>query len=89
MTVDSVAKGAATLPSPDRREGVRDRFPEVHELAVRLTRGETIELTDGHGRRWRASSTALVWIVGTDEVPVIEGDAYEVAERLAGLSSRS
>ena len=33
--------------------------PELHDLAVRLLRGEIVELRDEHGRLWRATHDSL------------------------------
>jgi hypothetical protein len=64
-----------------------DRYGTVFRLATRLLRGETIERVDEHGRYWRATATALYWFEpATGELaPVVEGDAYEVAERFGSL----
>ena len=64
------------------------RYRTVHVLAIRLLRGERIEVTDQHGRVWLGSATTLCLKLpgagGTG--PVLEAaDAYEVAARLATL----
>jgi hypothetical protein len=64
-----------------------ERYPTVFLLAARLVNGETIERLDEHGRRWRATASALYLVrPGTGELaPIVEGSTYDVAERLAGL----
>jgi len=73
----------------DRLDGGESAGPHyrvVHDLAVRLMNSEVIHLTDAHGRRWRATRDALLWLLDSGEcAPVIEGDAFDVAARLAGL----
>lgn len=62
----------------------------VHDLAVRLMNGDIIHLTDAHGRRWRATRDALLWVLDSgDCAPAIEGDAFDVAVGLAGLLART
>jgi hypothetical protein len=71
-------------------ETAGSRYRVVHDLAVRLIKGEIIHLTDEHARRWRATRHALFWILDSGEcATVVEGDAFDVAARLAGLLPRS
>jgi hypothetical protein len=60
----------------------RTNYMQVFAVAVRLTRGETIEFIDRHARRWCATATSLhlmkngVWRV------IIEGYAADMAEEV-------
>jgi hypothetical protein len=65
------------------------RYLTVYALALRLLRGEPIEVTDQHGRAWLGSATSLcLKLPGSRATgPVLEdADAYEVAARLATLA---
>jgi hypothetical protein len=74
----------------DAGERAGSHYRVVHDLAVRLTNGEIIHLTDAHGRRWRATRDALLWVLGSGEcAPAVEGDAFDVAAGLAGLLARA
>jgi hypothetical protein len=55
---------------------------QVHEVAVRLLRGEVIEVTDCVGRRWMATHEALVRTDDGAPFCAAEG-AYDVAVTLA------
>lgn len=67
-------------------EAAGSRHRVVHDFAVRLINGEVIQLTNEHGRRWRATCRALLWVLDSGEcTTVVEGDAFDVAARLAGL----
>lgn len=61
------------------------RYRKVRALALRLLRGEVIERVDEHGRRWKGTATVLaIMLPETGETAlIIEGDAYDVAERLS------
>jgi hypothetical protein len=48
-------------------------------IAVRLLAGETLELDDEHGRHWRATASALSWVLAGETAPVVEGCAGDVA----------
>ena len=52
-------------------------------IAVRLLAGETLELGDEHGRRWRASAQALEWVLAGEAAPGVEGSAGDVAIEIA------
>jgi hypothetical protein len=69
---------------------VAPRYPDVRELAIRLLRGEVVQLEDEHGRRWRGEAGRLLVVLpGNGEAAaVLEGDAFDVAERLADLTRR-
>ncbi|MGH7438024.1 MAG: hypothetical protein ACRENE_20270 [Polyangiaceae bacterium] len=70
-------------------EAPSSRYRVVHDFAVRLINGEIIHLTDEHGRCWRATCHALLWVLDSGACePVIEGDAFDVAAGLHGLVSR-
>jgi hypothetical protein len=56
-------------------------YRQVHHVAVRLTRGEVIEVTDHAGRRWRATREALVRVDDASLLLAAEG-AYDVAVML-------
>jgi hypothetical protein len=64
-----------------------ERYPTVFLLAARLLNGEAIERIDTHGRHGRAAATVLYLVQpGTGELAaVVEGDAYDVAERFASV----
>jgi hypothetical protein len=64
-----------------------ERYATVFLLAARLLNGETIERLDVHGPHWRATATTLALVQpGTGSLgPVVEGDAYDVAERFASV----
>ena len=87
---DATAFGATSFTAV-RWEGVSDLHARVYDLAVRLLRGEVVEMTDAHGRHWRATADALrLFLPGSREcAPVIEADAYEVAERFCALAPRT
>ena len=53
-------------------------YRSVHDVAVRLMRGEVIEVTDWRGRHWTATREALVCGDGTR----LEDGAYDVAVTL-------
>jgi hypothetical protein len=59
----------------------------VNYLAVRLMRGETLEMLDEHGRHWVARYDRLLLLASerAETTAVIVGDAYDVADRFAGL----
>jgi hypothetical protein len=71
--------------TPEQTE--RRRLPEcpdgarVFLLAVRLTRGEVLDLADEHGRSWRASATTLelTRAGGSESDTIVEGCAADVA----------
>ena len=67
--------------------GWRSKEPDmvdVFELAVRLLRGEVVEVTDDGGRTWRATASPLSLLWYGEPNPVLEGvDALEVADALA------
>ncbi len=48
-------------------------------IAVRLLAGEALELDDEHGRHWRATASALSWVLAGEAAPVVEGTAGDVA----------
>ena len=74
----------------DGGERAGSHYRVVHDLAVRLMNGDIIHLTDAHGRRWRATRDALLWVLDSGEcAPAIEGDAFDVAVGLAGLLART
>ena len=56
--------------------------PELHDLAVRLLRGEIVELRDEHGRLWRATHDCLSVVLpgSAASAAVLERvDAFDVA----------
>ncbi len=56
----------------------------IWDLAVRLMRGETIEVEDASGRRWRATQRRLSEVARAGETrKVMSSDAFDVACRLA------
>jgi hypothetical protein len=80
-------KGFRSGPFPVLGTAVVTRYLIVRALALRLLDGEVIEHVDKQGRRWRATATALTLVApetGEDTL-VVEGDAYEIAERLRKL----
>jgi hypothetical protein len=76
--------GAASSGFPGT---VVERYQTVRALALRLLRGEIIAFVDHGGRPWRASATQLVLVSREtgERVVVVDGDAYDVAERLSTL----
>jgi hypothetical protein len=61
---------------------VRVPHTELHDLAVRLLRGEIVERRDEHGRLWRATHDSLSIVLPGSAAsgPVLDGvDAYDVA----------
>lgn len=56
-------------------------YQTVRDLAVKLLGGLVMEYLDEHGRRWRATSTALELVLPGSgaSAPVIEGCAADVA----------
>jgi hypothetical protein len=64
-----------------------ERYPTVRTLALRLLRGEVVAFVDHGGRPWRASATQLVLVSREtgERVVVLEGDAYDIAEKLSTL----
>jgi hypothetical protein len=52
-------------------------------IAVRLLAGETLELSDAHGRHWRASAKSLDWVLAGESAPVVEGTAADIAIEVA------
>jgi hypothetical protein len=66
---------------------VANRYLVVRAPALRLLDGEVIEHVDKQGRRWRATATALTLVAPKtgEDILVVEGDAYEIAERLRTL----
>jgi hypothetical protein len=64
------------------------RYDEVRGLALRLLAGETIDVTDEHGRVWRGEVSTLSLVQpGTGAVgPVLEGVArLDVSRGLPSL----
>jgi hypothetical protein len=62
-----------------------ERYPAVMALALRLIRGEVVELVDEHGRGWRATSTALSVVLPDARQPgpvLVDADTYDVAATL-------
>jgi hypothetical protein len=62
-----------------------ERYTAVMALALRLIRGEVVELVDEHGRGWRATSTALSVVLPDERQagPVLlDADTYDVAVTL-------
>jgi hypothetical protein len=56
----------------------------VFELATRLLRGDTIDVTDTVGRTWQATASTLSWSNGTTRTLVLEqADAFDVLSGLA------
>jgi len=56
----------------------------VFELATRLLRGGTIDVTDSTGRTWQATASTLSWSDGTTRTLVLEqADAFDVLSGLA------
>ncbi len=67
-----------------------DAYPEeiVFELATRLLRGGTVDVTDHVGRTWQATASTLSWHDGVTRTLVLDdANAFDVlgelAERLA------
>jgi hypothetical protein len=55
---------------------------EIHDVAVRLLRGEIMEGTDRCGRRWRATQEALVRTESAQDTRFVAAGAYDVAVTL-------
>jgi hypothetical protein len=56
----------------------------VFELATRLLRGDTIDVTDHIGRTWEATASTLSWHDGITRTWVLnEADAFDVLSELA------
>lgn len=56
----------------------------VFQLAARLLRGDTIDVTDSVGRTWQATATTLSWSDGTTHAVVLDqADAFDVLSGLA------
>ncbi len=54
------------------------------ELATRLLRGQTIDVTDDIGRTWQATASTLSWSDGTKHTLVLDqADAFDVLSMLA------
>jgi hypothetical protein len=67
-------------------EPAGSHYRRVRDLSVRLTNGERIDLTDAHGRRWRATRDTLRRVSeGGEWAVTVEGDAFDVAAALARL----
>jgi hypothetical protein len=67
-----------------------NRYNVVRELVFRLLEGETVDVTDEHGRVWRGTSSELSLVQpGNGAVGlVLSGvDAYTVALRLASVGA--
>lgn len=64
-----------------------DRYRTLRALALRLLNGEVIEHVDGRGRRWRATAKRLTLVSPEtgEAAPVVDGDAYEIADWLTKL----
>jgi hypothetical protein len=65
-------------------------YNAVREFVLRLLQGETVDVTDEHGRVWRGTSSELALVQpSTGAVgPVLSGvDAYTVALRLASVDA--
>ncbi|MBX3261015.1 MAG: hypothetical protein KIS78_03310 [Labilithrix sp.] len=70
----------SSAPSPD------DAHPEeiVFELATRLLRGGTVDVTDHVGRTWRATASTLTCHDGVTQTLVLDGaNAFDVLSELA------
>jgi hypothetical protein len=65
-------------------------YDAVREIVLRLLRGETVDVTDEHGRVWRGTSSEVgVVQPGSGAFgAVLSGvDAYTVALRLASVDA--
>ncbi len=80
-------KGFRGGPFPVLGTTVASHYLIVRALALRLLDGEVIEHVDKQGRRWRATATALTLVAPKtgEDILMVEGDAYEIAERLRKL----
>ena len=87
LVFDAIAKRIDQVgPGRNQPRGAADG-KSVHgrafSIAVGLLAGETLELGDEHGRRWRASALALEWVLAGEAAPVVEGSAGDVAIEIA------
>jgi len=80
-------KACGDEPFPAGRNAVADRYRTLRALALRLLNGEVLEHVDGRGRRWRATAKHLTVVSSEtgEGAPVVDGDAYEIADRLTKL----
>jgi hypothetical protein len=65
------------------------RYENVRDLAVRLLRGDVVDVIDDRGRIWRGTreELSLVHPASGQVAPVLEAtDAFSVAWRLATVS---
>lgn len=79
----SMVSGASSTPrrkrSPEASTRPTVSYQEVFAVAVRLTRGETIEFFDRHARAWWATSITLHLLEDGAAVLIVEGDAADIA----------
>jgi hypothetical protein len=91
LTIEERAAGFSMEPATSRaRRRLEEdaRHPRIFALAQRLLGGETIDLTDRHGRTWRGTASTLAVVQESTEKagPVLTNvTAFDVAAELVAL----